>query len=107
MPGHMLGRRPLLCHRHVERHPNLGPAVIRRSKHDSLNSQIRKKIARMRADYTQTLELRAPARATPLSLLAAAERAAFLPGLHARVTAHVATPHSALWDGSRIWDPGD
>ena len=96
-------------HRRVERRPHLGPTVVRRSrnKHDSLNSQIRKKIARMRADYTQTLELRAPARATPLSLLAAAERAAFLPGLHARVTAHVATPHSALWDGSRIWDPGD
>ena len=53
-------------HRHIERHPNLGPTVARRSKHDSLNSQIRKKITRMRADYTQTLELRAPPRATPL-----------------------------------------
>ena len=94
-------------HRRVERQPGLGPAVIRRSKHDSLNSQIRKKVTRMRADYTQTLELRAPPRATPLSLLAAAEKAAFLPSLHAKVTAHVTAPHSALWDGSRIWDPGD
>ena len=61
----------------------------------------------MRASYAQTLELRAPPRATPLSLLTAAEKAAFLPSLHTKVTAHVAAPHSALWDGSRIWDPGD
>ena len=91
-------------HRGIERRVARNSATIRRSKHDSLNSRVRKKVTRLRADYARTLELRAPSRATPLSLLAAAEKAAFLPGLHATVTAHAAPPHSALWDGSRIWD---
>ena len=94
-------------HRSIERRADRKSTTMRRSKHDSLNSQVRKKVTRMRADYAQTLELRAPSRATPLSLLAAAGKAAFLPSLHAKVTTHAAPPHSALWGGSRIWDPGD
>ena len=94
-------------HRSIERQPGVGTTPIRGHKHDSMNCLLRKKVARPRADYTQTLELLAPSRATPLSLLAAAEKAAFLPSLRAKVATHVTPPHSALWDGSRIWDPGD
>ena len=40
-------------HRSIERRPNRNSTTIRSSKHDSLNSQVRRKVTRMRADYTQ------------------------------------------------------
>ena len=44
----------------------------------------------------------------PLELLAAAERAAHLPDLNARVTVRNTRQKTvSLWDESRVWDPGD
>ena len=46
--------------------------------------------------------------AVPIELLAAAERAAHLTDLKARVTVRNTRQRTvSLWDESRVWDPGD
>ena len=43
----------------------------------------------------------------PLGLLAKAEKAAFLQGVMAHVTAKHAHQAVSLWDEMRVWDLGD